>query len=65
MDPPPPLGDGECTGSCYICTTCEYIYDSANGDPENGIIQGTVFSDLPDDWNCPICGASKDSFYEY
>ncbi|MFO7911998.1 MAG: rubredoxin [Desulfotignum sp.] len=28
----------------------------------NGIKPGTAFEDLPDDWTCPICGASKDDF---
>ena len=32
------------------------------GDSENDIPAGTSFKDLPDDWTCPICGASKDDF---
>jgi rubredoxin len=32
------------------------------GDPENGIKPGTAFEDLPDDWICPLCGASKSDF---
>lgn len=31
----------------YRCTVCEYIYDPALGDPENGIAPGTAFEDLP------------------
>ena len=27
----------------YRCTVCEYIYDPALGDPENGIAPGTAF----------------------
>ena len=46
----------------YRCTVCGYVYDPANGDPENGIKPGTAFEDLPDDWTCPICGATKDQF---
>ena len=46
----------------YVCTICGYIYDPANGDPDSGIEAGTSFDDLPDDWTCPICGASKDQF---
>ena len=34
----------------YRCTVCEYIYDPALGDPENGIAPGTAFDDLPDGW---------------
>lgn len=46
----------------YQCLLCSYIYDPAIGDPENEIEPGTEFSDLPDDWVCPECGASKDEF---
>ena len=46
----------------YECTVCGYIYDPAEGDPDNGIDPGTSFEDLPDDWVCPVCGATKDQF---
>jgi rubredoxin len=46
----------------YVCTICGYIYDPANGDPDSGVEPGTSFADLPDDWTCPICGATKDQF---
>ena len=46
----------------YKCTLCGYIYDPEIGDPSNGIEPGTSFEDLPDDWTCPECGASKDEF---
>jgi rubredoxin len=46
----------------YECTVCGYVYDPEEGDPDNGIDPGTSFEDLPDDWTCPICGASKDQF---
>ena len=46
----------------YVCTVCGYVYDPAKGDPESGIKPGTKFEDLPDDWVCPICGATKDKF---
>lgn len=46
----------------YICSVCGYIYDPAKGDPDNHIPPGTSFEDLPDDWTCPVCGASKDQF---
>ena len=48
----------------YMCDICGYEYDPKIGDPDNGIAAGTAFKDLPDDWECPICGASKDSFSE-
>jgi rubredoxin len=46
----------------YVCTVCGYVYDPALGDPENNIAAGTTFEDLPDDWVCPVCGATKDQF---
>lgn len=46
----------------YTCSVCGYIYDPAAGDPDNGVKAGTRFEDLPDDWSCPVCGASKDKF---
>ena len=46
----------------YKCDLCGYIYDPAKGDPEGNIGPGTSFDDLPGDWVCPVCGASKDDF---
>ncbi len=44
------------------CLACGFIYDPAEGDPDSGIAPGTPFEDIPDDWTCPICGATKDMF---
>lgn len=46
----------------YECVPCGYVYDPAEGDPENGVEPGTAFEDVPDDWQCPICFADKDQF---
>ena len=46
----------------YVCVTCGWVYEPAEGDPENGIPPGTPFSDLPDDWTCPACGVGKEYF---
>lgn len=46
----------------YVCEVCGYVYDPAEGDPDNGIEPGTAFEDLPDDWVCPLCGVGKDMF---
>ena len=46
----------------YACEPCGYVYDPEAGDPENGIKPGTAFEDLPEDWECPVCGAGKDEF---
>ncbi len=46
----------------YKCTICDYVYDPDVGDPDSGIAAGTLFDKLPDDWVCPVCGASKEDF---
>jgi len=46
----------------WICKQCSMIYDPVEGDPDSGIAPGTPFAEIPDDWSCPICGASKKSF---
>ncbi|MFP4140338.1 MAG: rubredoxin [Planctomycetota bacterium] len=46
----------------YICTQCSYVYDPAKGDEMNGIPPGTAFEDLPDEWVCPMCYATRDQF---
>ncbi|HPD56995.1 MAG TPA: rubredoxin [Smithellaceae bacterium] len=46
----------------YVCGICGYVYDPDKGDADGGIPKGTAFEDLPDDWACPVCGASKDEF---
>ncbi len=48
--------------SVYACELCGYEYRPAVGDPDNGIDPGTDFEDLPADWICPLCGASKEDF---
>ena len=46
----------------YVCVACGWVYDEELGDPENGIAPGTKFEDLPEDFECPLCGASKVDF---
>ncbi|WP_084489525.1 rubredoxin [Clostridiisalibacter paucivorans] len=46
----------------YVCVPCGYVYDPAEGDPDNGVEPGTPFDKLPEDWVCPVCGAGKDMF---
>ncbi|MHA1202606.1 MAG: rubredoxin [Candidatus Heimdallarchaeaceae archaeon] len=49
----------------WLCTLCGYVYDPAKGDPEEGIEAGTAWEDVPEDWVCPECGATKDDFEPY
>jgi rubredoxin len=46
----------------YTCLVCGYVYDEAEGDPVNDIAPGTKWDELPEDWVCPECGASKEDF---
>jgi rubredoxin len=46
----------------WKCLICQYIYDPAEGDPDNGVAPGTPFGNLPEEWVCPICGAGRDLF---
>jgi rubredoxin len=46
----------------YVCTICGYVYDPKQGDPDNSVAPGTKWEDVPADWECPVCGASKDDF---
>ena len=46
----------------YICRACGLIYDENKGDPDSGITPGTRFEDIPDDWECPLCGVTKADF---
>jgi len=46
----------------WECTVCGYMYAPEIGDPEYGIPPKTPFEKLPENWVCPICGATKDQF---
>ncbi len=46
----------------WKCTVCGYIYNEETGEPLTDTPPGTKFSDLPDTWVCPVCGAAKDAF---
>lgn len=46
----------------WQCLACNFIYDEAKGWPEDGIPAGTRWQDIPEDWVCPDCGATKTDF---
>ena len=48
----------------WICTVCQWVYDPAIGDPDNGVAPGTAFEDIPEDWVCPECAVPKSMFEE-
>lgn len=49
-------------GESYVCVICGFTYNPEEGDPSMGIPPGTAFEDLPEDYKCPICNASKEYF---
>ena len=46
----------------YECVICGFIYDEAEGLPDDGYPPGTRFEDLPEEWECPDCVISKSDF---
>ncbi|QLH42212.1 MAG: rubredoxin [Coxiellaceae bacterium] len=46
----------------YMCLLCGFIYDEAEGWPDDGIAPGTLWADVREDWLCPDCGATKLDF---
>ena len=52
-----PTGDAK-----HRCVVCGWIYAQKTGDSYSDVEPGTAFEDIPDDWVCPICGASKSLF---
>merc|ERR1712124_70770 len=51
----------------HLCGNCDWVYDVTKGDSMmiGGMIKpDTKFDQLPADWRCPVCRASKDAFNE-
>lgn len=46
----------------YECVVCGYVYNPADGDPDNGVNPGTAFDKVDANWVCPICGVPKSQF---
>lgn len=40
--------------SLWACALCEYVYDETH--------EGIPWDQLPDDWECPLCGATRAVF---
>lgn len=40
----------------FECNLCSHVYDEA--------VEAIAWEDLPDDWQCPVCGSSKRQFSE-
>ncbi|MCB9426747.1 MAG: rubredoxin [Flavobacteriales bacterium] len=46
----------------HQCQECLTVYDATIGDDLQGVVAGTEFKDLPDDYVCSMCEAPKSSF---
>ncbi|MGF1587740.1 MAG: rubredoxin [Pleurocapsa sp.] len=46
----------------YECRSCGYVYVPSKGDNQGNVPAGTLFSDLANDWRCPVCGVRKTQF---
>ena len=46
----------------YVCTVCGWEYDEEQDVPEKGIAPGTPWENVPEDFECPLCGVGKDMF---
>ncbi len=50
--------------SRYICNVCGWVYDEELGWEERGIAPRTKFENLPEDFECELCGVGKEDFTE-
>ncbi len=46
----------------YKCNLCGWEYNEQEGCSDCQIASGTQWDDIPDDFVCPLCGASKSMF---
>lgn len=54
--------DEKASARSYVCGICGFTYDPEQGDPSAGIPPGTPFEELPEDYRCPVCNATKEYF---
>ena len=46
----------------YECRSCGYVYVPSKGDNQGNVPAGTRFTELSNDWRCPVCGVRKTQF---
>ncbi len=54
--------DGRGPWRTWMCVVCGFLYDEAQGWPDDGIAAGTRWESVPDSWMCPDCGVGKQDF---
>ncbi len=50
------------TQKVYQCKSCFTIYDKLYGDAKAGVSAGTIFKDLSESYQCPVCNSPKYNF---
>ncbi|WP_415229905.1 anaerobic nitric oxide reductase flavorubredoxin [Psychromonas sp.] len=45
-----------------LCTVCNWVYDPAIGEPNQGVEPNTAWADVPEYFLCPECAMGKDVF---
>ena len=48
----------------YVCSVCGWVYDESEGYLDGGILPGTKWEAVPEDFECPLCLVGKDQFRE-
>ncbi len=48
----------------YVCSVCGWVYDESEGYLDGGILPGTRWEAVPEDFECPLCLVGKDQFRE-
>lgn len=46
----------------WLCIVCGFVYDDAEGRPDDGLAPGTRWTEVPAGWSCPDCGVAKADF---
>lgn len=49
----------------YQCGACFFPYNEAEGLPDENILPGTLWKDVPETFVCPECGTVKAGFIAY
>ena len=49
-------------GPSMQCSVCQWIYDPAQGEPNQNVAPGTPWSEVPDGFLCPECSLGKEVF---
>ena len=48
----------------YVCNLCGWVYEEKEGYPTENIEPGTLWEDVPEGFECPLCSAGKALFRE-